>query len=102
MQTLRGGERAANHATRRVRHARNGTAAKPGGCDSVSAITKKIDITNISISNRKIIKTKKTYKNLDEISLQKNYLRTIKYTLDYSDNNRSPKNLLKNKEKKGT
>ncbi len=35
----RGGKRAANHATRWGRHARNGTAAKPGGRDSVSAIT---------------------------------------------------------------
>ncbi len=35
------------------------------------------------------------------MSLQKNYLRTIKHTLDYSDNSRSPANLLKTKEEKG-
>ena len=59
-----------------------------------------MDVTNISISNEKITKTKKTYKNLDEISLQKNYLRTIKYALDYSDNSRSLTNFLKIKGEK--
>ncbi len=32
--------------------------------------------------------------------LQKNYLQTIKYTLNYSDNNKSPTNFLKIKKKK--
>ncbi len=34
------------------------------------------------------------------MSLQKNYLQIIKYTLDYSDNSKSPTNLLKIKEEK--
>ncbi len=34
------------------------------------------------------------------MSLQKDYLQIIKYTLDYSDNNRSPTNFLKIKKKK--
>src|SRR6266566_6912197 len=54
-----------------------------------------MDVTNNSISNGKTTKTKRTYRNLNEISLQKNYLRTIKYALDYSNNNRSSANLLK-------
>ncbi len=55
-----------------------------------------------STSNGKITKTKKTYRNLDEISLQKNYLRIIKYTLDYSNNSRSSTSFLKTREKKDT
>ncbi len=55
----------------------------------------------ISISNEKIIKTKKTYKNLDEIFLQKNYLQTIKYALDYSNNSKSLANFLKTKGERG-
>ena len=54
-----------------------------------------MDTIDISISNEKITKTKRTYKNLDEMSLQKNYLRIIKYALDYSDNSRSLANFLK-------
>ena len=60
-----------------------------------------MDAINISILNRKIIKTKKIYKNLNEISLQKNYLQIIKYTLNYSDNNKSLTNFLKIKKEKG-
>ncbi len=59
-----------------------------------------MDTTGISISNKKIIKTKRIYRNLNEISLQKNYLQTIKYTLDYSNNSRFPTNLLKIKGKR--
>ena len=33
--------------------------------------------------------------------LQKNYLRIMKYALDYSDNSRSPANFLKTKGEKG-
>ncbi len=33
-----------------------------------------MDTTNNSILNGKITKTKRTYKNLDEMFLQKNYL----------------------------
>ncbi len=61
-----------------------------------------MNITNISISNRKITKTKKIYRNLNEIFLQKNYLQIIKYTLNYSDNNRSSANFLKTKGEKDT
>ncbi len=43
---------------------------------------------------------KKIYKNLNKMFLQKNYLQIIKYTLDYSDNNRAPTNLLKIKGEK--
>ncbi len=43
---------------------------------------------------------KRTYRNLNEISLQKNYLQIIKYTLDYSDNNRFSTNFLKLRGKK--
>src|SRR6266699_1948946 len=60
-----------------------------------------MDTTNISTSNEKTTKTKKTYGNLDEISLQKNYLRIIKYALDYSNNSRSSTNFLKTKKKRG-
>ena len=60
-----------------------------------------MNTTNIFISNKKITKTKKIYKNLNEMSLQKNYLRIIKYALNYSDNNRSLANLLKTKGEKG-
>ncbi len=35
------------------------------------------------------------------MSLQKNYLRIIKYALDYSNNSRSPTNLLGTKGKRG-
>ncbi len=61
-----------------------------------------MDIINISISNEKIIKTKKIYRNLNEISLQKNYLQIIKYILNYSDNSKSLMNFLKIKKEKGT
>jgi len=61
-----------------------------------------MDVISISILNRKIIKTKKTYENLDKISLQKNYLWIMKYTLNYSDNNRSLTSFLKIKGEKGT
>src|SRR6266699_1050656 len=59
-----------------------------------------MDTTDISISNGKTTKTKRTYKNLDEMSLQKNYLRIIKYALNYSNNNRSPANFLKTRGEK--
>ncbi len=59
-----------------------------------------MDATNISISNGKITKMKKIYRNLDKMSLQKNYLQIMKYILDYSDNNRSLMNLLKIKGEK--
>ncbi len=61
-----------------------------------------MDVIDISISNGKIIKTKRIYKNLDEMFLQKNYLQIIKYILDYSDNNRSLTSFLKIKRKKDT
>src|SRR6266699_7055121 len=60
-----------------------------------------MDATGNFISNRKIIKIKRIYGNLDEISLQKNYLRIIKYTLDYSDNSRSPTSFLMIKGERG-
>src|SRR6266566_3015678 len=60
-----------------------------------------MDTIGISTSNEKITKTKRIYKNLDEMSLQKNYLQTIKYALDNSDNSRSLANLLKTRGKKG-
>ncbi len=60
-----------------------------------------MNVIDIFISSGKITKTKKTYRNLDEMSLQKNYLRTIKYTLNYSDNSRSLANFLKIKGEKG-
>ncbi len=47
------------------------------------------------------MKTKKTYRNLDKMSLQKNYLRIIKYTLNYSDNSKSSPNFLKTRGKRG-
>ncbi len=59
-----------------------------------------MDTTSISILNEKTIKTKKTYKNLNKMFLQKNYLQIIKYTLNYSNNNRSPTNLLKTKKER--
>src|SRR6266566_1349944 len=60
-----------------------------------------MDATNNSTSSGKTTKTKRTYGNLDEMSLQKNYLQTMKYALDYSDNNRSPANLLKIRRERG-
>ncbi len=66
----------------------------------LSWITKEIDATSNSISNGKITKTKRTYENLNEISLQKNYLQTMKYALDYSDNNISSASFLKIKGEK--
>src|SRR6266699_2727786 len=60
-----------------------------------------MDVTSNSISSGKITKTKRTYGNLDEMSLQKNYLRTMKYALDYSDNSRSSANFLKIRGEKG-
>ena len=59
-----------------------------------------MDVIGISISNRKIIKTKRIYRNLNEMFLQKNYLQIIKYVLDYSDNNRSLTDFLKIKGEK--
>ena len=47
------------------------------------------------------MKIKRIYRNLDKISLQKYYLQTIKYALDYSNNNKSPMNFLKIRKKKG-
>ncbi len=41
------------------------------------------------------MKTKRIYRNLDEMSLQKNYLQIIKYTLNYFDNSKSLASLLK-------
>ncbi len=60
-----------------------------------------MDIISIFILNERIIKTKKIYRNLDEMFLQKNYLRIIKYILDYSNNNKFLTNFLKIKKKKG-
>ena len=43
---------------------------------------------------------KRIYRNLNEMSLQKNYLWIIKYVLDYFDNSRSLANFLRIKKKK--
>ncbi len=59
-----------------------------------------MDVIDISILNRKTTKMKKTYRNLDEMSLQKNYLQIIKHILDYSDNSKSSTNFLKTKGEK--
>ena len=59
-----------------------------------------MDTINIFILNKKIIKTKRIYKNLNEMSLQKNYLQIIKYILNYSNNNKSLANFLKIRKKK--
>ena len=61
-----------------------------------------MNVIDIFISSGKITKTKKTYRNLDEMSLQKNYLRIIKYILNYSDNNKSPESFLRIRRKKDT
>src|SRR6266699_5311182 len=61
-----------------------------------------MDATDISTSNGKTTKTKRTHGNLDEMSLQKNYLRTMKHALDYSDNSRSPANFLGTRGERGT
>ena len=47
------------------------------------------------------MKTKRIYGNLDEMSLQKNYLRIIKYALNYFDNSKSLASLLKIRGEKG-
>ena len=47
------------------------------------------------------MKMKRIYKNLDKMSLQKNYLQIIKYALDYSNNSRFSANFLKIKGEKG-
>ncbi len=60
-----------------------------------------MDAIGNSISSGKIIKTKRIYENLDEMSLQKNYLRIMKYILDYSDNSRFLTSLLRIRGERG-